>query len=60
MCIPIAAAAMAQEWGSTVKINRKSPNRSASSNKEVIRTLELGLDQALDDGENKRGREAEH
>ena len=27
----------------------------ASSRKEVIRVMELGVDQALDDGENKRG-----
>ena len=32
----------------------------ASSKKDVIRAMELGVDQALDDGENKRGREAEH
>jgi hypothetical protein len=32
----------------------------ASSRKEVILAIELGVDQALDDGENERGREAEH
>jgi hypothetical protein len=34
--------------------------KPASSKKELIRAGEPGVKQALDDGENKRGREAEH
>lgn len=33
---------------------------ASSSKREVILAIEPGVDQALDDGENKRGREAEH
>jgi hypothetical protein len=34
--------------------------RPPSSGKELIRVIEMGLNQALDDSENKRGRNAEH
>jgi hypothetical protein len=32
----------------------------AASKREVSRVIEMGVNQALDDGENKRGRDAEH